>query len=198
MKDNDREAFYVTWAGAWETCGKSVTEGMLKFAFECLKQYDLEDIQRAIILHIQDPDHGQFAPKPADIIRQIDGSGDERSLKAWTKVEQAIRQAGSWTPVVFDDAIIHACIDEMGGWMRFCTATNHELPFLRNEFVKRYRPYMQHPPTIFPAIILGEGGFDRRPILIGDKKLANRLMQSGDTSSATLERLSNKTRKIAK
>jgi len=198
MKDTDREMFYTTWAGAWETCGKSVTKGMLKFAFECLKQYDLEDIQRAVILHTQDPDHGQFAPKPADIIRQIEGGGDERSLGAFSMVDRAIRQVGSWRTLAFDDSRIHACIEDMGGWMRFCTATYDELPFLRNEFTKRYRAYLQHQPLSYPAIIKGEGGFDQQPKLIGNQELAKRVMLSGGTSSGLLEGFSNKIRKIAK
>jgi hypothetical protein len=128
----------------------------------------------------------------------VGGAGDERSLGAFTKVERAVSQVGSWRTLVFDDSRIHACIEDMGGWMRFCTATYDELPFLRNEFTKRYRAYLQHPPLRYPAVIKGEGGFDQQPVLIGNQELAKRVMLSGSTSSGLLEEFSNKIKKIAK
>ena len=187
MQDSDRKNFYQTWASAWESCGKTVTDRSLRFAFECLKAFDLEDVQRAVLQHGRDPDHGSFAPKPADIIRQIEGGGDERSLHAWTKLETGVKSVGSWSMLAFDDARIHAVIADMGGWMVFCTASSTDWPFLRNEFCKRYRGYLQNQPTAYPALIRGEGGFNEPPILIGNQEIAKNVMLAGSIESSNVK-----------
>lgn len=187
MIDADRLPFYQSWAAAWEQCGKSVTDRMLRFAFECLKQFDLPIIQRAILLHAQDPDCGQFGPKPADIVKQIEGGGDERSLKAWTKVEQAVIQAGPHRSIAFDDNRIHAVIEEMGGYMRFCTAKESEFPFMRGEFCKRYRAYLQQPPSRYPAVLYGETKSNQPVMLIGNPLIAERVMLYGGDSRCIVE-----------
>lgn len=164
-----------------DTVGKNrPTELALGLYWTALEPYEIDAILNGISLHMRNPDAGMFMPKPADIIRQIEGGGDERSLKAWTKLEQAIGRAGSWKPVAFDDARIHAVVADMGGWMRFCTATGDEWPFMCNEFQKRYRGFMQKPPTRYPALLVGEGNpDDYAPLLIGDQTEAKRVMLAG-------------------
>jgi hypothetical protein len=188
MQDSDRRAFFETWASAWEGCGKAVTDRLLRFAFESLREYQLADIQRAVLERSRDADTGAFAPKPADIIRQIEGAGDERSLAAWTKVETAITRIGPHRLIAFDDNRIHAVIDDMGGFMRFCVVTDDDLPFMRNEFCKRYRGYVRKAPTRWPALITAaEGEVDEPPHLIGDPELAKRTMLGGGENTGPVE-----------
>ena len=183
MDARDKKDFAIAWAGAWEMCGQTPTDRAVMFAFECLLRYDIADIKKALIMHANNPDGGQFAPKPADIARQIDGTGDERSLAAWTRVEEAISSFGSWTPLVFDDAKIHACIGEMGGWERFVGMTYDELPFVRNEFCKRYRAYMHTAPTVYPAKLVADGNGD--PVFIGNRDEAKMVMIGGGKARTT-------------
>lgn len=35
-------------------------------------------------------------------------------MVAWNKVDKAVRQVGAWTSVMFDDALIHRVISDMG------------------------------------------------------------------------------------
>ena len=155
------------------------TELALSLYWKTLEQYHLQSVLSGISRHLQDPDTGMFMPKPADIIRQLEGGGDERSLKAWTKLEEAVKRLGSWKTIVFDDARIHAVITDMGGWMVFCTGTDKDWPFIRNEFCKRYRGYLQHQPTNYPALIQGEGNSKEPPVLVGDQRLAEVVMLAG-------------------
>lgn len=188
MTENDKQEFMELWAGCLEVTGNKSTPVALQIAYLALQQYELPAVQLALMQHIQDTESGMFAPKPADVIRHIDGGADDRSLTAWTKVEDAIKAVGSWSPLAFDDARIHAVIAEMGGWMRFCMETYEQLAFTRNEFVKRYRAYIQRKPTNYPAILYGEGSDNQNDtVLIGDKNKATEVMRIGHAGGSTTQ-----------
>ena len=155
------------------------TEVAIAMYWKLLEPYDIDAVTGAITRHLKNTEAGMFMPKPADIVREIEGGSDERSLLAWTKLEQAVEQCGPWRVIVFDDPRIHAVVEEMGGYMVFCRATNDQWPFLRNEFCKRYRPYIQKPPHSFPAMLSAEGGFKQNPVFIGDEKKASLVMANG-------------------
>lgn len=184
MQATDRETFATLMTGIAEMYGKPISAMGLKLWWSSLEFYEMDAVQGAMNRHVRHPDEGQFMPKPADIIRQIEGGGDERSLKAWTKVYDAICGVGSWTPLVFDDCRIHAIIEEMGGWIKFCACKEDDIPFLRNEFTRRYRGYLQQAPQRYPARILGEGGFDDPPKMIGNPQVAEQVMLAGNSSTS--------------
>jgi len=76
--------------------------------------------------HLMNPDTGQFLPKPADIVRMLGGRTLDRALMAWAKVDKAVRQIGTYESVVFDDALIHRVLHEMGGWVGMGQKTENE------------------------------------------------------------------------
>ena len=63
---------------------------------------DLRAVADALNRHAVNPDNGQFLPKPADIVRLINGNTVDRALVAWSTVERAIRSTGPYQSVVFD------------------------------------------------------------------------------------------------
>lgn len=176
---DDRKQFYTIWMAVMDMYGKPVGEQAVALIYEVLKKYDIETIRQAISKHLADTESGSYPPKPADIIRQIEGSSDTRALVAWTKVESAIRQVGSWYTLVFDDPAIHCCIEDMGGWMPFATVTNDELPFLRNQFTKRYQGYITQPPQRWPSQITGETAA-RQVRFIGLRDNCQQVLTGGD------------------
>ena len=91
MQSTDREPFIQLLAAVGEICNKQITKSLTKPYWHVLIQFELQDIINALEAHVQDPDSGQYMPKPADVIRVINGNGESRSLQAWTKVERAIR-----------------------------------------------------------------------------------------------------------
>lgn len=170
MQDSERRAFYETWASAWEQCGKSVTDRMLKFAFECLKQFTLTDIQRAVLAHAQNPDTGQFAPKPADIIAHIEGGGDEQSLRAWQTVEETVKRVGPYRAIVFEDPVTHSAVEQIGGYSTLCRATNDEWPFIRRNFCNLYRGMRARPPAGNQVPLIAESDGGQEPLLVKTSK----------------------------
>lgn len=186
--DQTRKAFASAIGAAYIATGKEApTSAVLRLFFEALSRYELADVQRAVMAHMTDPDAGQFAPKPADLIRIIDGDTKTRSAIAWAKVENAIRRVGRYATVVFDDPLIHAVLSDMGGWSQLGAVLTDELPFKAREFDNRYRAYCKQPPSSYPrqlagiaAIENGSKGFESEPpMLVGDREKAIAVYQGG-------------------
>ncbi len=142
MQEVDKREFAEVWGAAWAMYGKSVSPQLLSIAFEALRAYSIEEVRIGLTRHIQSPDTGQFFPKPADVIKHIDGNSGSRAMVAWNKVDKAVRQVGAWTSVMFDDALIHRVISDMGGWVELCKVDDREYPFKQKEFLTRYQAYL--------------------------------------------------------
>ncbi|NEU24520.1 hypothetical protein G4D57_23100, partial [Vibrio parahaemolyticus] len=69
MNPDDYPEFVTTWTQVSEVYGKSPSDGALDLIFSALKRYDLGAIKRALTAHVNDTKHGDFVPKPADIVR---------------------------------------------------------------------------------------------------------------------------------
>ena len=109
--------------------------------YNSIREYGFEAVNNAFAKHIKNPDNGQFMPKPADIIRIIEGSNKDKAFAAWTTVEKAIGMVGGYESVIFDDPIIHRVIQDMGGWVRICQILEKDISFTSNEFKNRYNAF---------------------------------------------------------
>ena len=185
MIDGDQKRFFACLVGSAEISGKELSKHGMKLYWEMLKQYDIEAVEKAFVQHGLNPDSGQFMPKPADIVKHIDGGGADRGMLAWSKVDKAVRRIGQYVDaVVFDDPIIHAVIDDMGDWSHLCSIqTEDDLKFKGIEFGKRYRAYTLSQNIEYPAILHGVGEQGRAPVLIGDKVKARAVLESGVDST---------------
>lgn len=192
MNDADREEFQEVWTGAYSLYRQSVSESMLELCFAALQRYSIADVSRGLTAHIRNPDTGQYAPKPADVIKHIGGSSQSAAGEAWAKVDYAIRCIGNYRSVVFDDPKIHAAIERLGGWTKMALTENKEYPFLQNHFLKLYQGFTVQPPTTYPRKLLGtcehqnslSSTFDRgrakgEPALIGNPEKARLVYQGG-------------------
>ncbi len=187
MKPTDSAAFSQMMALMAELYGKACTEPFVNIYWHLLKDFELSDIRKAFKAHIQNPDGGQFFPKPADIIRFLEGSAETRALQAWSLVERAIGRIGRYQSLAFDDALIHAAIEDMGGWIKLCEMTLKELPFSSLEFQKRYQGFVNKPPRRHPPYLCGmverdntkEGYPFSVPVLVGDAKKAQIVIATG-------------------
>lgn len=181
MIDADKERFFTCLVGSAEIVGKDLSKHGMRLYWEMLKQYDIDAVEQAFIQHGLNPESGQFMPKPADIVKHIDGSGTDRGMMAWSKVDKSVRRVGQYVDaVVFDDPIIHAVIDDMGGWPHLCNQqTEEDLKFKGIEFGKRYRAYTLSQSMEYPAMLHGISEQGRPPVLIGDKEKARAVLERG-------------------
>ncbi len=118
-----------------------VSDFALSVWWQACESYSFEQVSRALTAHAMDPDHGQFAPKPADIVRVLQGTHQDRSLVAWGRVYDAMQRVGAYSSVDFGDPAIHCAIEDMGGWPAMCRAETDKLGFLQKRFCDSVRAY---------------------------------------------------------
>jgi len=138
-----------------ELYDKKISPIFLAIYWEVLSRYSLEQIEWAVRCHMGNPDSGQFMPRPGDFVRYLDGNSHEKALHAWTKVLTAAKRIGAYDSVVFDDQLIHYVIGEMGGWVTFCHSHEGKLPFLFQEFSRRYVACLKSTPKTIPTKLSG-------------------------------------------
>ena len=155
MKPTDITQFAMLMAGLGKLYGKTISEDLSELYWNSLQAFSWEEINRAVKRHVNNPDTGQFMPKPADITRHIIGSAENMALRAWSKVNSSIRSVGGYDSVAFDDPVIHAVILDIGGWIQLCHANIKQLTFLAIEFQKRYRGYLENPVPHYPPYLMG-------------------------------------------
>jgi len=188
LKQADFDDFCMVLTSVGELYGKPVGEFAISLWWGALKDYDLLAVQEALSRHVRNPDSGQFMPKPADVVRMMQGSTQDSALSAWAKVDKAVRHVGPYKSVVFDDPLIHVVLHDMGGWTALGQKTDDEWPFVAKEFENRYRGFKargeipQYPPQMIGISDAHNslGGFKQdQPMLIGDQSKAIQVMQKG-------------------
>ena len=187
MKKPDLPKFAVLMMSIGELYGKAISQPITELYWQILERFQWEDVEQALQAHLQNPDTGQYFPKPADVVRFIEGSGETKALQAWSKIEQAIHRVGRYQSLAFDDSMIHAVLEEMGGWVKLCATGLDEIPFRANEFQKRYMGFMLKKPNRYPRYLCGlaegenaKNGYPfKPPLLVGDAKKVQQVMLGG-------------------
>lgn len=185
MRLGDKAEFTKLLVSVGGLYQQTINEEVAELYWNTLKSYVLKDITAAIACYME---QGQTMPTPADICRYFLQIAQATVQTAWGKVARATKHVGSYKSVVFDDALIHCVIDDMGGWEKICGITNEELPEHVKEFEEHYIRYLNEPPKTYPRILKGfidlsnetNGYAHRAPIvLIGDKHKAHTVMKKG-------------------
>lgn len=138
--------------------GRSLSVADLELWLEDLAELPATDAVAALRAHRLDPDVGKFPPLPADIVKRIQGSHEERAMLAWSQVRQAVQRIGHYQPVCFGSPLVHGVIVEMGGWGKLCEMKTDEAAFRQAEFVKRFVTYSSRgaTPPAAPEFLSGE------------------------------------------
>lgn len=186
MKNQHREAFGALIVGVGELYGKAISPQLISIYWDGLKDYEFDEVKVAVNLHVRNPDTGQFMPKIADVVKFIEGGTLTQAMRAWQKVMDAVRIVGTYQSVVFDAAIIHAVITDMGGWQSIGRIDNEELPFKAREFEKRYQGYRIKPPTYYPRRLVGI--FEQENVRLGYKPEAPLLLGNPERAMIVLEK----------
>ncbi|SAK62535.1 hypothetical protein AWB76_03263 [Caballeronia temeraria] len=188
MQTTEIGRFTAMLSDVYAFYGKELSAFAGRVWTQAMGPFDLEAVADALNRHLLNPDAGQFLPKPADVVRMLDGGTQDAALLAWSKVDRALREVGAYRSVVFDDPVIHRVLTDMGGWIPLGQKTENEWPFVRNEFVNRYRGYrMRSEVPAYVPVLTGiadaqntrTGQRSQEPILIGDAAAAERVFRSG-------------------
>lgn len=141
MRADDADAFAELLQGALAFYGKEVTEFALGVWWQACARFSLEQVRKALTAHAMDPDRGRFAPMPADIVRVLQGTHQDRSLVAWGRVLDAMQRVGAYTSVDFGDPAIHCAIEDAGGWTQLCRTDMGQLGYVQKRFCDAHRAY---------------------------------------------------------
>ena len=153
---------------------ESVSETVLSFWTSGLAKFSFEDIKTAFENWMMTNDR---MPKISNIVEILNGTGCDRALAALMKVEKAMDDHGAYATVVFDDPVIHAVIQSMGGWIKACRQTEYEFTWWKKDFRERYEHCDRYglPPElpvrlsgIFDQTNLALGEKSQKPVVIGD------------------------------
>lgn len=192
MLEQDRSKFAALLKAIMTEYQREVSTASLHLWWAALERFDYDAVRAAFSAWVQNPDAGQFAPKPADIIRMIEGTTGDKAMVAWSKVEKAVRMVGHYQSVAFDDPIIHRVIDDMGGWISLAsTPTDKDLEFRGKEFATRYRALaLRGVGDEYPAYLVGASesvngstgyrGVDRL-VMLGPPALVEQVVRAGGT-----------------
>ncbi len=140
MTETDRQPFAALLADVLGFYGQPVTPFAMGVWWQACLPFDLDAVRLAMTRHATDPDHGHFAPKPADVIRQLRGNSAEAAITAWSTVLDQVRSVGSYGSPKFDDAT-RSAVQSLGGWGAICRAQETELPFLQKRFADAYQAH---------------------------------------------------------
>lgn len=198
MKPSDRRAFSEALAAAYALYRVELSQAVTGMWWRALQAYEIAAVVDALGRHAMNPDTGQFLPKPADVVRVIEGSTADVALLAWAKVIGGIKQVGTHDSVVFDDPIIHRVLADLGGWYWLGQQQEKELPFIEKRFRDAYRAWRPRAaamdwPRSLPGWIeiqnaaLGYAGVNVVTKMVGDKARAAAVLE-GPKEQPKLER----------
>lgn len=117
-------------------------------------------------------------PMPAEIRQYCLGlKEDELQVKinlARTHIQKALSEVGTYNDVVFDDPVIHLCINAIGGWISLGTKPLKEFEdWLKWELPKLYKGFSGRKNHNIPLVLEGKAGKDFKTLAyIGNKEKA--------------------------
>jgi hypothetical protein len=185
MQPNEHPKFLEALAGVHDFYGKDLSEFAGQVWIEACRGFELQQVTKALSAHLMDPERGQFMPKPADLVRQLQGTHVDRSLVAWGKAYEAMGRVGAWQSVVFDDPAIHSTIEDLGGWAKCCR--DDQIQHLQRRFCELHRVHSKREGATHPAKLIGLHEIENRtngkpvgaPMLIGNADAARKVLESG-------------------
>lgn len=196
MQQNDFPAFRDMLTDVMAYYRQDVSRFVLDLWWKACKSFDLQQIGKAMQRHATDPEHGQFAPKVADMVRILQGTTTDRASLAWGKVLESMSAVGAYTDVVFDDPAIHAAAEDMGGWPKMCRTDTKELSHLQYRFMQSYRAYAERGQFDYLRRLAGDRSPDSeyekaglplpRAATIGDKARARLVYQGGGSGKTAI------------
>lgn len=184
MQAADRDAFVSLMTAALAFYRQEATTFTLGVWWEACRDFSLEQVRKALTAHARSPDRGQFPPMPADLVRVLQGTQQDRSLIAWGKVFDAMQRVGAYESVDFGDPAVHCAIEDAGGWPQLCRTPMDQLQFLQKRFCDAHRAYSNRGEAVRPVAYLpgvhesqnrASGKAPAPPVLLGQAPAMQRL-----------------------
>tara|TARA_R110000850_G_C9855850_1_gene455788 strand:- start:14 stop:625 length:612 start_codon:yes stop_codon:yes gene_type:complete len=185
MQKHEEVEFKETLIGLGEYYGKEITGSLTKIYWYDLKPLSIDQLKQAASAHRMNPDNGQFFPKTADLMRQINGTSkqndqllEDKADLSWMVVLGEVKRVGSYESLKMEDKQALAAVKSIGGWRFICSKTEAELVWLHKEFIAAYKNFERTPVEALPNNLPG------RILLENAKKKGGNLEGGGMKSLA--------------
>lgn len=142
----DRNKFAETMAGLCELYNKPISEFIMDTYYKIFQEYDVSQFNAAVTDCIKSNKYNVL-PKPAEILEFLEGSKNDKALFAWIQAKEGVQKCGYYGSPEFKDPAISHCIEELGGWMKFCSTEIEELKFMEKRFMDLYRLFLKRGIT---------------------------------------------------
>lgn len=207
MQSSEKQKFAELVTNVMAFYKQDVSEFAVSVWWQACERFDYTQVARALTAHAMDAEKGVFPPKPADVVRALEGTKSDRALIAWGKVHEAMSAVGAYTDVVFDDPAIHAAIEDMGGWPKICRTESDQLSYLQHVFCETHKAYTERGKFEYPRMLGGDRSSDDvykirgmsppKPAIIGDIDIARMVYVGGNRGGKTQITMSNPVAKLA-
>ncbi len=201
----DEERFTNAIMAVSEYYGRTIKKSVIYLYWLGLRNYHIEDVERAVAQHLRNPDTGQFMPKIADFVRMIEGGTKDTAAQAWSIFEEGLRRVGTYRDIVFPDPIIHKVVQDMGGWIEFGNKKEKDWPFVAQDFQSRYRAFKarsvipEYPPVL-RGVVNGSNRSNgyalEPPAYFGPEALCKQVQQLGSVQHGTPHTLANDAQRL--
>ena len=115
MTQDDFDDFDKALAAAW-AFHKDLTPQQMSMAFTVLQPYPLAAVLAGLTAHARDPERGQYGPKPADVIFQIERHSPALSRpsadEAWAMCPRSEAETVVWTTETAEAWSLASRVDE--------------------------------------------------------------------------------------
>ena len=111
-------------------------------------------------MHMQDTSkNGTFFPKPADLIRLINGDPEkadqelkDRAVLAWNEIEYMLGRRGASRPFKPECPEAYAALRSTGTWQDLCMIEMSQLPKKRAQFIESFLSISRTESENLPAL----------------------------------------------
>ncbi len=162
MTENDGNKFKELITAINVTYGEEFTQPQTLLWWNMFKPYSIEAFEQAVYQHMSDPDQGIFSPKPANIMKFINGTTkqndqqlEDKAMLAWMVIIGEVKRIGSYGSLKLEDKQALAAVRALGGWKFICSKTESELVWLQKEFVATYQTFENTPTEALPNNLPG-------------------------------------------
>ncbi|GEB79765.1 hypothetical protein DDE01_11800 [Desulfovibrio desulfuricans] len=190
MTEHDYPRFAAAMMGLAENYGKTISDEGMAMRFQALAQYPVEAVTAAAMSLMVSRKYTTM-PTIADFIEHIGGGAvEDIAEREAGKVVEAVKCAGPWRSVAFDDPVTQAVIEQgYGGWVKLCEElTEDKLGWFRKDFARIYAGYRRQGVQVtghmagLAEIDAGSkgGDYNERLVLVGAPQKALRVAASGN------------------
>ena len=183
MTNNDQQKFKELIALISETYGEQFSGAQIVMWSTLFKSVTIEQFENAVYAHISCPDTGMFTPKPANIMKFINGTTkqndqqlEDKADMAWLTITGEVKRVGSWGSLKMEDKQALAAVKSLGGWKFICSKTEAELVWLHKEFIATYKNFENTPVEALPNNLPGR-------ILLENAKKKGESLEGGGLKS---------------